>query len=70
MCNDYGYGFYSNYFDNKSIEKYYKNAVAPEYIKNSFFDTFIVITEFIDEIKSTMKKHNITYANLIYAVQV
>lgn len=44
-------------------------TVMPEDIRSSHYDTVIVTTEFIDEVKKTMSKYNITYTNLIHAVK-
>lgn len=47
-----------------------KPTVCPEDIKDSYYDTVIVTTEFINEVKKTMHEYNITCNNIIHAVNV
>lgn len=45
-------------------------TVTPNDIKSSHYDTVIVTTEFINEVKKTMDKYSITYDNIIPAVKI
>ncbi len=45
-------------------------TAVPKDIANQSFDLVIVTTEFIEEVKKTMKEHNIAYNHIIHMVQV